>query len=252
MKIIEDNDIHKGHRARMRRKFEEHGAEIFDTYELLEMMLYCTISAKDTNPMAKRLLSAFGSLEGVLSASADELTAVKGVGAKTAELIGAVGRLGRLAYMPSESQVSRFDDYYDVGEYFVKLFDSSRDYKSAILMLDNSMRSLDAKILYEGLDFQSAGVREEAFVSAALSAGASVVMIAHNHPYGPLFPTIGDTNTNSVIATALENVGVLLAEHYIVAGNEYKGFMHLMKKKFMQRPELANFYKTKMEAQGEL
>ena len=55
-----------------------------------------------------------------------------------------------------------------------------------------------------------------------------------------------------MIATALENIGVLLAEHYIVSGNEYKGFMHLMKKKFMQRPELANFYKSKMEAQGEL
>lgn len=250
MKIIEDNDIHKGHRSRMRRKFEEYGAEIFDTYELLEMFLYQTIPAKDTNPLAKRLLSAFGSLQGVLSASKEELMEIKGIGEKTAEQITAVAKLGRLAYVPSESSTLRFDDYYDVGDYFAKLFDNSKDYKSAVMLLDNSMRLLDARIVYDGLDFQSAAVREDAFVSAALSAGASVVMIAHNHPYGPLFPTTGDSNTNSMVQTALENIGVLLAEHYIVSGAEYKGFMHLMKRKFMQRPELANFYRTKMEAQG--
>jgi DNA repair protein RadC len=53
----------------MRRKFFDYGDEIFDTYELLEMLLYTVIPVTDTNPLAKRLLAVFGGLDGVLSAT---------------------------------------------------------------------------------------------------------------------------------------------------------------------------------------
>ena len=58
--VIPDEKMHVGHRGRMRDKLMTHGARIFDTYELLEMLLYYTIPYKDTNPIAKRLLSEFG------------------------------------------------------------------------------------------------------------------------------------------------------------------------------------------------
>ena len=61
---IDDSRIHEGHRERMRKKLLKHGQDIFDTYELLEMLLYHVIPYKDTNPIAKRLLYAFGSLDG--------------------------------------------------------------------------------------------------------------------------------------------------------------------------------------------
>ena len=65
MRDLPDEKLHVGHRARMRRKFLSYGPRIFDTYELLEMLLYHVIPYKDTNPIAKRLLMEFGSLEGV-------------------------------------------------------------------------------------------------------------------------------------------------------------------------------------------
>lgn len=39
-KYIDDSRIHEGHRGRMRAKLLSHGQRIFDTYELLEMLLY--------------------------------------------------------------------------------------------------------------------------------------------------------------------------------------------------------------------
>ena len=65
--------VHRGHRKRMRRKFSDFGDIVFDTYELLEMLLYYTVPVRDTNPLAKRLLVEFGSLDGVLSASKENL-----------------------------------------------------------------------------------------------------------------------------------------------------------------------------------
>ena len=45
-----DAQVHSGHRQRMRDKFIRHGADVFDTHELLEMLLYYVIPYKDTNP----------------------------------------------------------------------------------------------------------------------------------------------------------------------------------------------------------
>ena len=73
---IADSEIHSGHRGRMREKLLLHGARIFDTYELLEMLLYHSIPYKDTNPVAKRLLHRFGGLDGVFTASHEELCEV--------------------------------------------------------------------------------------------------------------------------------------------------------------------------------
>ncbi len=247
MKTIREADIHKGHRERMRQKFLEHGAGIFDTYELLEMLLYSVIPAKDTNPLAKQLLAAFGSLLGVLSASREELLAVPGVGAKTADMILSVGQLCKLYTLDVELPEMRFDDYAKAGEYFAEYFAADTEYKVAVMMLDNSMKLIGVKTVYEGLDYQSAGVKSGAFVELALTFGASVMIIAHNHPYGPLYPTQGDIKTNDSVVLALSEVGVFLADHYVVCGERYVGFMASFKKRFAQQPEIVRFYETKEE-----
>ena len=38
-KLLADDQFYKGHRSRMRAKLLAHGQRIFDTYELLEMLL---------------------------------------------------------------------------------------------------------------------------------------------------------------------------------------------------------------------
>ena len=248
MKTIREADIHKGHRERMRQKFLEHGSGIFDTYELLEMLLYSVIPAKDTNPIAKNLLAAFGSLSGVLSASREELLSVTGVGPKAADMLLSVGRLSKLYTLDVELPDMRFDDYKKVGDYFVEHFRGCGKNRVAVMMLDNSMKLIGVSTLYEGIDYQSAGVKCGAFVELALKHGASVVMIAHNHPFGPLYPTEGDIKTNDSVSLALSEVGVLLADHYILCGERYFGFMASFKKRFSQQPELSRFYETKEES----
>ena len=92
-KRLEDKHIHDGHRERMRVKLITHGQKIFDTYELLEMLLYYVIPYKDTNPISKRLLYTFGGLDGVFKASREELLEVSGIGERAADLIESVSRL---------------------------------------------------------------------------------------------------------------------------------------------------------------
>ena len=92
-KLLTDDQIYKGHRSRMRTKLLTHGQRIFDTYELLEMLLYIVVPYKDTKPIAKRLLALFGDLDGVFSASTEDLMQVNGIGERASEFISLVGGL---------------------------------------------------------------------------------------------------------------------------------------------------------------
>lgn len=243
--------VHKGHRKRMKRKFSEFGDIVFDTYELLEMLLYYTVPVKDTNPIAKRLLIEFGSLNGVLSAKKEDLIKVEGIGEKTAELLVTAGEA--IEFFTSEKynekRESEFENYDFIGKYVAQRLDDVES-SQILLSFDNDMRLLGVDTVYS-CDYSSASVRSEKFIDAALKRGATVAIIAHNHPFGPFYPSEGDRATNSMIEEALGNVGVFLAEHYLVCGKRYVGFMNHLDHVFAQKPRLAEFMRSKKEARHE-
>ena len=246
-KIIDDAHIHDGHRARMKRKLLTHGQRIFDTYELLEMLLYQVIPYKDTNPVAKRLLASFGGLDGVLRADKTDLMQVNGVGERTADLLKATGKLSDIIgaeILPEEK--NDFSSYDDVGKFFVDYFAGREEKCVVAIFLDNSMRLLSVKKLYD-LEYSSAGVRAKGFLDEAVKHRATVIISAHNHPYGPFYPTQGDRATNNAITDALSAAGFIHAEHYIVSGNSYAGLGSLINFKchLSQMPALDEFLESR-------
>ena len=76
--------IHDGHRQRMKKRFLDHGLDNFDDVNALELLLFYALPRQDTNALAHALLERFGSLSGVLEASAAELGSVPGVGESAA------------------------------------------------------------------------------------------------------------------------------------------------------------------------
>lgn len=240
--------VHKGHRKRMRAKFYDFGDRVFDTYELLEMLLYYTVPVRDTNPLAKLLLKRFGSLDGVLSATKQELIEVDGIGEKTAELIVTVGgAFGFFASKNEEKTASVFENYDYLGTYIADRLSDRMENVQLLLSFDNDMQLLGVDEMYQ-CDYSLANVKSEKYMDAALKKGATVAIIAHSHPYGPLCPTDGDRATNNMIQSALSNVGVLLAEHYIICGKRYIGFMNHLEHLFAQKPRLAKFLRSKQES----
>ncbi len=246
MKLLDGGGIHKGHRERMRRKFILHTGRAFDDYELLEMLLYAVIPYKDTNPIAKNLLAAFGGLDGVFRATKEELTEVPGIGESAAELILAAGRLtDREKSTDGKPSERCFDDYGKTGRFWVDYFSSSEPRREVAAMLfDSKMNLIAVKTFYEQ-DLASAAVRAEPFIEFALQNRASVVITAHTHPHGPLYPTLEDVATNNMITDALSAAGVLQAEHFVVVGTKYVGIMNHLRNAFVQSPEINKFLESK-------
>lgn len=244
----EYDGIHHGHRGRMRDKLVKHGASIFDTYELLEMLLYNVIPYKDTNPIAKVLLSRFGSLDGVLSATEEELMSVSGIGRRCAELLRAVGELTAPRHgLSDESHSLVFDDYVQTGAYIAHYFEREQDTQIVVLLLDGCMRFLDMCNI-PGDNFGSAAVKPKYFIDAAMRASATVAVIANTHRHGPLFPTSSDIATSRMVREELAYVGVRVAEHYIVTGDRFIGVdAGLSLKLCSGMPALERFLRSRRE-----
>lgn len=245
--LIDEKRIHHGHRSRMRAKLQRHGGDIFDTYELLEMLLYQVIPYRDTNPLAKQLLMKFGSLDGVLSAERDELTAIDGIGEFAADFIVNAGScMALLGVSHSAKEEKKFNVYSEVGEYFTTLFSENNGPRVALLLLDNNMHLIRCDTLYD-LDYDSAAVTPKSFIDCALRNRASVAISAHSHPHGPLFPTEGDRATNLLVTNTLKSVGVNHLEHYVVSGDRYIGIMNSGWQGLRAYTPVEEFYLTKLE-----
>ena len=243
-------NIHKGHRGRMRDKFIIHGERVFQSYELLEMLMFSVIPCVNTNPKAKLLFEAFGSVDGILSASDKELLGVGGIGEKTVKMIRSIDAFSNcLSETIENGVIERFDDYHKLGEMIIGKMKGEKTNKVVLLLFNSDMDLVGEELMYE-FDYGSAAVRSDAFVSSAVRHNASVAVIAHNHPFGPLFPTSSDLATNVLISGALLSAGVTLLEHYVVSGESYVGFMDNLNSAFEQSLNIKRFLKSKAYGNG--
>lgn len=252
-KILDDDRIHEGHRQRMRAKLLSHGDAIFDTYELLEMLLYNVIPYKDTNPIAKRLLHAFGSLDGVLSASREELMTVSGIGERTAAYICEVAKLSLVIGSEILPRAEYSTKSYDsVGELLVRYFKEHPELKVAILSLDNDMRLISVDSGEGCARFDSAGYKSSLFIDIAIRNRASIIITAQNNYYGPFCPTPGDRATADMIYDSLHSINVDHLEHYLICGDRYMGVATARAYRFSASTEIEKFRKSRKESLARL
>jgi len=88
-----DEPHYINHRKRLRERFRKTGAEGMHDYELPELLLTFFIPRRDVKPVAKKLISEFGGLSGVLDADQKKLEGLSGVDAMSAALIRLVKEL---------------------------------------------------------------------------------------------------------------------------------------------------------------
>ncbi len=210
--------VHIGHRKRMKAKYTLHGADIFDTHELLEMLLYTVIPYRDTNPIAHELLFRFHDLDGIAGADESALAACPGVGARTAEFLSAVFASGEEMFFPPEDAAREDIVYRDAGEYLLSCLSDCHTYRTVMLSLDNRMRKIALDTVSEE-DFGRGRADAKDFVSLAIERHASAVILAHTHPYGPLYPSENDYTRNALLKEAFAVSSIPLTEHYILSGN---------------------------------
>ena len=212
--------IHDGHREKMRSRFLAAGLEPFADHEALELLLYYAIPRADTNPIAHRLLERFGSLSGVLEAAPDELLKIDGMGDTAAQLICLIPQLERRHFIDRSGKANILNSTSKCGQYLVPFFHGEQEEVVYLLCLDAKCKALCCVPVHRGsITVASISVRK--IVQAALNQNAASVVLAHNHPSGYALPSQEDLDTTRTLQTALQSVGIVLADHIIVADDDY-------------------------------
>ena len=212
--------VHKGHRERLKARFLETGLDSFTDVQALELLLFYAIPQKDTNPIAHALLDRFGSLSQVLDAPLEALKKVPGISDHSASLLRLVTELARFYQVDSAQRTEVRTSLDACGRYLVPRFFGRKVETVFLLCLDAKCKVLCCREIGEG-SVNAASISVRKVVEAALSANATTVVLAHNHPSGVALPSADDVQTTRRIAAALSAVEVKLIDHIVVAEGDF-------------------------------
>lgn len=225
-------NIHKGHRQRLRRTYLEHGLDALPDVNVLELLLFYAVPRQDTNAMAHRLLEEFHSLHGVFSASVEELMERGGLSETGAALLKLVPAAARRSEISRASMENLLNTTQKCGDYLVPYFFGATEEMVYVLALDAKCKVLGCSKLFDGT-INSASFSVRSVMEFAMRTKASSVVLAHNHTSGIAIPSHEDIQTTHAVAKALNVMGVLLADHIVVADGD---FVSMLDSGFLRHP----------------
>ncbi len=217
------DNVHSGHRARLRERFEREGLEGFKPHEALELLLFYAVPRRNTNDLAHALLERFGSIDRVFDAGTEALCSVPGIGYNTAVFLRLMRPMAQYYLNARFGERKALDSTEAVGLYMCSKIGLMDKEVFAAAAFDAGRRERAFEIISEGFITQ-ATVSLRSLAEFAIRAKAETVVIAHNHVYGGVKPSQANRDATRRICTRLLEIGVKVSDHIIVSGDDYFSF----------------------------
>lgn len=214
-----------GHRTRLRERFAQN-RDLVPDYELLELVLFRTISRGDVKGLAKELIARFGSFAEVVAAAPDLLEEVKGVGPAVIHDLKLIEQAARRVALGDIRQRPVLASYASVVDYCRTAMAFAEREEFRLLFLDKKNGLIGDEVMQRGtVDHTPVYPRE--IIRRALQLNASAIILVHNHPSGDPSPSRADIEmTREIIALAVP-LGVTVHDHLIVGRNGHSSFRAL-------------------------
>ena len=204
-----------GHRARLRARMLDGGAEALADHEVVEYLLMTAIPRRDVKPLARTLLKRFGSLAGVFNADPRALAQHPGMGETSAAAIKIVAlaarRLARqvVREKPVLGSWQALIDYLHIDMAHLTVERVRVLYLNAQNMLIHDEHVGDGSI-------DEAAIHPREVIRRALDLGSTALILVHNHPSGSPEPSRADIQITGRIAEAGRLLGITVHDHVII------------------------------------
>ena len=204
-----------GHRARLRARLLDGGAEALADYEVLEYLLFGARPRGDTKPTAKALLRRFGTLAGVLNADPAALMGVEGMGETS---VGALKIAALAARRMARSEVQDkplLSSWQALLDYLQIDMAHLTVERVRVLYLNAQNRLVLDHHVGDG-SIDEAAIHPREVIRKALDIGAVALILVHNHPSGSPEPSKADIQITHRIAEAGRLLGIVVHDHVII------------------------------------
>lgn len=205
---------------RPRERMLQYGPQVLSNAELLAVLLRTGTLAESAVHLAERVLVDCEGIRGLVDASIEQLTQIRGIGPAKALQIQAGIELGRRiaqSKLPETMVIRSPRDVADLmtedlrylqKEHFVCLFLNT---KNQVLAKETmSIGSLNASIVHP----------REVFRAAIKRSSASIICI-HNHPSGNPTPSSDDIEITRRLIEAGSIIGIDVLDHIIIGDKTY-------------------------------
>lgn len=214
----------------MKARFLREGLDAFEDHNALELLLFYAVPQRDTNELAHKLISAFGSFSAVFDAPVESLMQVGGIKENAAILIKLMPALyGKYAQNKQSAGTLFLKSAQAAGEYLVPQFAGQSAERFLAICMNHKCKVLKTVVISDGTA-NSTALRSRQLAEAVIHTGATNVILAHNHPEGVAAPSMQDVDATRYLFSMLRNLGVKLNDHIIVAGDDW--FSMATSKKF--------------------
>ncbi len=213
-------NLHEGHRERIREQYRKQGMNGMADHVVLEYLLTYVIPRKDVNGLAHRLLNTFGSLTGVLEADPQRLSAIDGVGEKTALFLHSLYDLHRRLTLETAGSrgAMRLENPESACRYALALSIGDRYETLRIICLDTTMKVLHTETLQVGT-LSHVSFEPRRVIETALTHKARYLILTHNHPSGVIIPSADDIETAKMIEEIGSRLEIDVRDQLILSKN---------------------------------
>jgi DNA repair protein RadC len=209
---------------RPREKLLHLGPSSLSDSELLAIFLRTGVKGCHVVDLARQLLSTFGNLNAIFSASEEDFCAGRGLGkAKYVQLQACLEMSKRYLSEKMKAQEYTLTSSQATRDYLMSELRLENREIFAVLFLNNQHQIITFERLFTGT-LDSAAVYPRVVVEQALKHHAAAVILTHNHPSGIAEASLADKHITNKLTQALQLIDVRVLDHIIVAGNQCYSF----------------------------
>jgi DNA repair protein RadC len=215
-----------GHRQRLRERFMDAGEAALADYEMLELLLFRAIARRDVKPLAKALITRFGSFAETVAARPERLREVDGLSEAAIVEIKLVEAAAKRLARGALQKRPVLSSFMEVLDYCRTAMAFAEREEFRILFLDKRNALIADEVQGIGtIDHTPVYPRE--IVRRALELGSSALILAHNHPSGDPTPSAADIRMTKDIAAIAQPFGITVHDHLIVGRHGHSSFRGL-------------------------
>jgi DNA repair protein RadC len=200
---------------RPRERLAEHGADALSNAELIAILLRTGLKGTNAVDVARQLVNQYRTLQGLARASLADLQKIKGIGRDKAVTLAAAFALARKMARELQSESPVLDNPENVvqllrDENLVKKVETLQ-----VLLLNTRYRLIRVENISDGTR-DTLLVDPGAIFKKAIEAGASAVVLVHNHPSGDPTPSDQDIKTTRDLIRAGKLLKIEVLDHVII------------------------------------